>query len=60
MPVIVSPDEYDLWLDPEFQDRKKLEKMLRPYRGDDMEAYPVSTVVNKPRNETEECVERVG
>jgi hypothetical protein len=29
MPVILNPDDYDLWLDPEVQDAKQLE------RGDD-------------------------
>jgi putative SOS response-associated peptidase YedK len=30
--------------------------MLRPYPAEDMEAYPVSTVVNNPRNEKKECI----
>lgn len=57
MPVILSPDEYDLWLDPEFQGKDKLLSMLGPYPADEMQAYPVSTVVNSPRNETPACVE---
>jgi putative SOS response-associated peptidase YedK len=59
MPVILDPADYDLWLDPEFGDREKLEAMLRPYSGGDLESYPVSTVVNKPQNDVEKCVERV-
>lgn len=59
MPVILSPDEYDFWLDPEFADKKKLEEMLLPYPDNDLEAYPVSTVVNNPKNDVEKCVERV-
>jgi putative SOS response-associated peptidase YedK len=57
MPAILSPDEYDLWLDPEFQGKEKLLSMLRSYPADEMTAYPVSTVVNSPRNEKAECVE---
>ena len=57
MPVILSPDQYDLWLDPEFGDAKKLEQMLRPYEGDDLQAYAVSTVVNNPKNDVPTCVE---
>ena len=38
--------------------KDKLEEMLGPYSGDDLEAYPVSTMVNNPRNDVEECVER--
>ena len=33
--------------------------MLRPYPAEEMEAFPVSTVVNNPRNESRECVEAV-
>lgn len=59
MPVIVPPEDYDLWLDPEFEDTKKLEKLLRPYPADEMEANPVSTAVNNPRNDSMECVQPV-
>ena len=31
MPVILSPDDYDLWLDPEFEGKEKLLSLLRPY-----------------------------
>ena len=57
MPVILSPADYDLWLDPEFQDKEKLQSLLRPYPADEMTAYPVSTFVNNPRNENPACVE---
>ena len=59
MPVILSPDEYDLWLEPEFHGQEKLLSMLRPYSGDDLVAYPVSTMVNNPLNENAKCVEAV-
>ncbi len=53
MPVILPAEHYDLWLDPEFEDTKKLEKMLKPFPPDEMAAYPVSTLVNNPRNDLE-------
>lgn len=56
MPVILPPDCYDLWLDTDFENRPKLEAMLRPYPEDDLEAYPVSTMVNKPQNDLPQCV----
>jgi putative SOS response-associated peptidase YedK len=59
MPVILSPDDYDLWLEPEFHGQGKLLEMLRPYPAEDMEAYPVGTVVNNPRNEDAKCIEAV-
>jgi putative SOS response-associated peptidase YedK len=57
MPVILSPDDYDLWLEPDFHGQEKLQSMLRPYPSDDMVAYPVSTLVNNPKNESSQCVE---
>jgi putative SOS response-associated peptidase YedK len=57
MPVILAPSDYDVWLDPEFQDKDKLLALLRPYPAEEMKAFPVSTTVNSPRNDTPECVE---
>jgi putative SOS response-associated peptidase YedK len=59
MPVILSPGDYDLWLEPDFHGQGKLLEMLRPYPADEMEAQPVSTLVNNPRNDTKECVEAI-
>lgn len=56
MPVIISPEQYDLWLDPRCQD---VTKVLRPYSSDDMLAYPISTLVNNWRNDTAKCIEPV-
>ncbi len=60
MPVILSPNDYDLWLDPEFESKEKLQSLLRPYPADEIIAYPVSTLVNNPRNENPACVEPMG
>jgi len=57
MPVILHPEDYDRWLDPEFHDREALESCLRPYEADAMEAYPVSTLVNNVRNDRPECIQ---
>jgi putative SOS response-associated peptidase YedK len=59
MPMILSPDDDDLWLEPDFHGQGKLLEMLKPYPTEEREAYPVSTVVNNPRNEKKECVEGV-
>ena len=58
MPVILPPSRYDHWIDPK-ADRSDLEKMLQPYPADEMSAFPVSTVVNNPRNDKPECVEKI-
>lgn len=49
MPVILPADSYDRWLDPETEG--DLGDLLVSYPAEEMEAYPVSTRVNNPRNE---------
>ena len=56
MPVILDPAEFDAWLDPTQSDGRAL---LRPCPNDWLEAYPVSTHVNKPANDDEKCIEPV-
>ena len=59
MPVILPPETYDLWLDPDMWETEPLLDLLRPYPDDGMEAYPVSRFVNSPSNDDERCVESV-
>ncbi len=56
MPVIVPPDAYAAWLDPEAE-KAELVSLLVPYPDDAMEAYPVSRAVNSPRNDGPGCIE---
>lgn len=58
MPVIIEPEDYDLWLHPE-PDPEQALHLLRPYPAEKMTAYPVSTVVNNPRNDVPECVQPI-
>ena len=57
MPVILSPQQYDLWLDLELEDAAPLQPLLQPYPSDDMLARPVSTHVNRPANDDPRCIE---
>jgi len=57
MPVILSPKDYDLWLDPGVQKAELLQPLLRPYPSEGMLAYPISTWVNKPKNDSPRCIE---
>jgi putative SOS response-associated peptidase YedK len=59
MPVILAPADYDVWLDPAVQEVERLQPLLRPFSPGAMTAYPVSTVVNNPKNEVAQCVEPV-
>jgi putative SOS response-associated peptidase YedK len=56
MPVIIDPANYALWLNSSLHDPGPLQDLLRPYPSEAMRTYPVSTVVNKPANETPQCV----
>src|SRR5437773_778365 len=58
MPVILSPADYDAWLDVT-QDTERLLTLLRPFPAAEMDGYPVSTVVNNARNEHQACIERL-
>ena len=42
MPVIVSPDKYDLWLDPDVNDFEAIRDILKPYDANSTRRYPVS------------------
>ena len=55
MPVILSPDDYDLWLDPGMTDTAAAVDMLKPYDATLMKGYPVSTRVNSVTNDDAEC-----
>jgi putative SOS response-associated peptidase YedK len=56
MPVILPAGSYDAWLDPE-TGRDELYGLLAPYPEDEMEAYPVSRLVNSPQNNDPRCIE---
>ncbi len=55
MPVILPPERWDAWLDPEFDDVEELAGFLLPYAAGHMRAHPVSTHVNKPANDDPAC-----
>lgn len=51
MPVILSPSDYDRWLDPGDSDRPPID-LLRPYPAERMEAWRVSTAVGNAKNDS--------
>jgi putative SOS response-associated peptidase YedK len=55
MPVILSPDAYDLWLDPGFADVIAVSELLKPYAARTMRYFPVSARVNHVANDDVEC-----
>lgn len=57
MPVIVRPEDYDLWLDAGVRDAERLLPLLRPYAAKEMTTYEVSPMVNNPSHDNPRCVE---
>ena len=57
MPVILDPESQSAWLDPSQEDPAVLTSLLQPYPDDHLTAYPVSKQVNKPINDTPDCIE---
>jgi putative SOS response-associated peptidase YedK len=58
MPVILEPEGYVRWLDPELRRSVALRPLLLPYPAQAMTAWPVSTAVNNPRCDEPVCLER--
>jgi len=50
MPVILNKEDEEAWLNPDNTEPDQLEKFLRSYPSSEMEAYPVSSLVNSPKN----------
>ena len=58
MPVILPEENFAQWLDPKNENAPELETLLRPYSPAEMTAFPISTLVNSPRNDCPECIAR--
>ncbi len=56
MPVIIDPNHIDLWLDASGQIPERLTQLFKPYYPDQLTAYPVSTLVNSPKNDDPRCL----
>jgi len=56
MPVIISPRDFEKWLDPQTGSAELLH-LLKSYPPEEMAAHPVSPAVNKPTNNSPELIE---
>lgn len=59
MPVVLPREAYDRWLDPAEMDPADLDSLLQPFPAEEMTAYPVSRLVNKPQNDVPEVIQPV-
>jgi putative SOS response-associated peptidase YedK len=55
MPVILEPDNYDLWLDPGTRDVAAASELLKPCDAELMRCHPVGSRVNHVANDDAEC-----
>jgi putative SOS response-associated peptidase YedK len=57
MPVILSSDSYQVWLNEKEVQPADLQELMKPYPDEAMQAYPVSTYVNSPKNNSPQCIQ---
>jgi putative SOS response-associated peptidase YedK len=57
MPVILPAAAYERWLEPGESNPAQLQALIQPYPAEDMLAYPVSTLVNRPENDVAACIQ---
>ena len=60
MPVIIPPDAYAEWLDPDNAATDRLERLLAPCEAPGLQARPVSRRVNDARNQGAGLLELLG
>lgn len=58
MPVLLNPASFDQWLDLEAP-VEPLKAFLRPCPGAELQAWPVSPLVNNPRNNAPQLLDRI-
>lgn len=58
MPVVLAPASYDQWLDLAAP-VEPLKALLRPCPGEELQAYPVSPLVNNPLNNAPQLLEPI-
>jgi SOS response associated peptidase (SRAP) len=58
-PVILRREDEEQWLDVSGARFEKARSILKPYPSEQMDAYDVSTFVNKPENDTAGCIQQV-
>ncbi len=56
MPVILTPERARQWLQPGPLVPETAQTLCQPYDAGAMAAWPVSSIVNSPRNDVPECV----
>lgn len=58
MPIILHPEDYELWLDGDARKLDLIKEVMRPYPAEEMAGYPVGLSVNSPSNQGAGLIER--
>jgi putative SOS response-associated peptidase YedK len=56
MPMVIAPEHWDDWLDPDLSDPSQLAAAMQPAMAGGLASYPVSTAVNAVRNNGPELI----
>jgi putative SOS response-associated peptidase YedK len=59
MPVILQPDNFNLWLNKNMHDPEQLKPLYRPFPSELMQVRKVSAQVNNPRFDAPTCIAQV-
>lgn len=59
MPVILNREDEKTWLDPTISDTTLLQPLLVPFDDEAMESYEVSSLVNSPKNNQPELIQKI-
>ncbi|MBS4211196.1 SOS response-associated peptidase [Neobacillus rhizophilus] len=59
MPVILKPEDEHTWLDPSITNTNFLKQFLVPFNKNQMEAYEVSSLVNSPKNNSIDLIQKI-
>ncbi|MDR4886952.1 SOS response-associated peptidase [Fredinandcohnia sp. QZ13] len=59
MPAILRKEDEKLWLNPSLDDVSKISDLLKPLAAEEMEAYEVSSLVNSPRNNSPNVIQKI-
>ena len=57
MPILIDPEHYPRWLDPDLQDPKAILSLTDPSISDRLRFHPVGFHVNNPSNDDRACIE---
>jgi len=60
MPMVIGPESFDAWLDPKLTDAEAALELLKVTDPAELEAYPVSTRVNRVQNNDPSLLEPLG